>query len=189
MSYFQAKRFNKKAQKEKYKSEEVINRLDVKEGDKVADIGSGGGYFSYKFAEIVGDEGVVYAADTNMSFLEFIEKESEKRNLNNIETIFIENTTFEIEDSDLDIIFMRNVTHHIDNRNEYFKRLKKYLKKDGKFVIIEYQKKNNKSFSSMFGHYVKKETLIDEMKRAGYKLIKEYNFLPEQNFTIYTPIN
>jgi len=38
----------------------------------------------------------------------------------------------------------------------------------------------------MFGHDVLKKTIIQEMKDAGYSLEKEFDFLPEQHFTIYT---
>ena len=80
---------------------------------------------------------------------------------------------------------MRNVTHHIPNRIKYFKSLKRSLKPDGRIAIIEYKKGRSFTFCGFFGHYVPKETIIQEMKEAGYLLEKEFNFLPEQHFTIY----
>ncbi|HEX68394.1 MAG TPA: methyltransferase domain-containing protein, partial [bacterium] len=85
----------------------------------------------------------------------------------------------------LDFVFMRNVTHHISDRVSYFKNLKKFLKPSGKVVIIEYKKGKPFTFRGMFGHYVSKETIVQEMEEAGYVLEKEFDFLPEQHFTIY----
>ncbi|MGQ9507655.1 MAG: hypothetical protein ACUVTB_07390 [Candidatus Bathycorpusculaceae bacterium] len=82
---------------------------------------------------------------------------------------------------------MRNVTHHLSNRVEYFKRLRGALRRNGRVAIIEYKAGGGRfSFHRKFGHYVPKETLIDEMKDAGYRLEKDLNFLPEQSFMIFS---
>jgi len=83
---------------------------------------------------------------------------------------------------------MRNVTHHLPNRLQYFKNLKVFLKPQGRVFIIEYKKGKGPVFSGMFGHNVEKEIIIKEMTKAGYKLIKEFNFLPKQHFTVYSQI-
>ena len=43
--------------------DKVIKFMGLKAGDKVADIGAGSGYFTFKFAKVVGPEGRVYAID------------------------------------------------------------------------------------------------------------------------------
>ena len=79
--------FNKKASRKKSKSDHIINTLRIKKGDKIADIGSGGGYFTIRFAKLVENEGQIYAIDTNKEFLNYIELQAEKNNLKNITTI------------------------------------------------------------------------------------------------------
>jgi len=37
----------------------------------------------------------------------------------------------------------------------------------------------------MFSHYVPREIIIQEMEEAGYILEREFDFLPDQHFTIY----
>ena len=81
---------------------------------------------------------------------------------------------------------MRNVTYHLQNRVQYFKDLRQFLKPDSRIIIIEYKKGNSHTFHDMFGHAVKNEILIEEIEAAGYILQKEYNFLSDQHFTIYT---
>lgn len=44
---------------------EILARLDVREGMRVADVGAGGGFFSLKLAERVGPKGAVFATDSN----------------------------------------------------------------------------------------------------------------------------
>ncbi len=185
MVNFRAKIFNKKASHPKNKPEQIIKAIGLKHGQSIADIGAGGGYFSLRFAEVVGEEGKVYAVDTNPEFLQFIKSSAKEKGLNNIVTILTKDT-LDLPENSLDFVFMRNVTHHIPNRVEYFKNLKRFLKTDGRVVIIEYKKGRFFTFRGLFGHDVPKETVISEMKEAGYSLEKDFDFLPEQHFTIYS---
>lgn len=54
---------NKEASSAKSKPAEIIASLNIRKGDIIADIGSGGGYFTLAFAEKAGKTGRVYAAD------------------------------------------------------------------------------------------------------------------------------
>lgn len=176
---------NKKAGDPKNKPEEIISALELKPGNVIADIGAGGGYFSIRFAEIVGKSGKVYAIDINPEFLQFIEEYAQEKNLNNIIPILAKDANLDLPENILDLIFMRNVTHHLSNRVNYFANLKKYLKPDGKVAIIEYKRGSLFSFHTLFGHYLPKEKIIKEMEKAGYLFFKEFNFLERQHFTLY----
>ena len=138
-----------------------------------------------RFAEIVGEEGKIYAVDTNPKFLEFIQSCAKEKGLGNILTLLAEDE-LDLPEESLNFIFMRNVTHHLVERTTYFTRLRKYLKPDGKIIIIEYKPSKSFSFRGIFKHHVAKETIIQEMKQAGYKLEEEFDFLPEQHFTIHS---
>ncbi|MCR4441494.1 MAG: methyltransferase domain-containing protein [Peptococcaceae bacterium] len=190
MRELKAKMFNKKASDPKNKPAHIIEAIGLKYADIIADIGAGGGYFSLRFAEIVGEKGKVYAVDTNKEFLEFIKNSAKKKGLKNIITLLITEDKMDLPEESLDFIFMRNVTHHIPNRVKYFKNLRMFLKSNGRIIIIEYKKGKPFTFRGMFGHYVPKDTIVREMGEAGYVLEKEFDFLPEQNFTVYlnTPL-
>src|SRR5574341_1008495 len=45
--------------------EEVLRAVGVRPGDHVADLGSGGGYFTFRLAKAVGPTGKVYAVDVD----------------------------------------------------------------------------------------------------------------------------
>jgi arsenite methyltransferase len=186
MSEKRANMFNKRASKAKYKSDQIVEKLALKPGQVLADIGSGGGYFTYKFAQAVGEKGQVYAIDTNQEFLEFIKKQATEQGLNNIVTVFIGSEHPDLPKHKFDYIFFRNVTHHLPNRIDYFKSLKETLKADGKIVIIEYDERGGFfSFHRLHRHFVPKNILCEEMKQAGYFLHKSYDFLSEQSFSIF----
>ena len=142
------------------------------------------GYFSLRFAEAVGRDGLIFAVDTNPDFLECIEESAREKGLGNVETILVKEDGLTLPESP-DLIFMRNVCHHLRNRVEYFRKLRSILKPDRRIAIIEYRSSRRFSFRGMFGHYVPRETIIEEMNEAGYRLVEDLDFLPEQSFTIY----
>ncbi|MCD6391349.1 MAG: methyltransferase type 11, partial [Dehalococcoidia bacterium] len=68
MADIQAKMFNKKASDPRNKPDQIIEAIALKPGQSIADIGSGGGHFSLRFAEMIGKEGRVYTIDTKPEF-------------------------------------------------------------------------------------------------------------------------
>jgi len=181
---FKAKMFNRKAADPKNKPDQILEPLALQLGQNVADIGAGGGYFSLKFAETVGEKGRVFAVDTNPEFLEFIRKNAKEKELDNVETVLVTQDSLTLPERSLDLVFMRNVTHHIPNRVKYFRKLKPFLKPKGRIAIIEYRRGGRFGFRRISGHYVPREIIIEEMKEAGYRSKEDLDFLPEQSFTI-----
>ncbi len=186
MTTFQAEIFNKKPSDPKNKPDQIIKALALRQGQSIVDIGSGGGYFSLRFAKIVGEKGRVYAVDTNQKFIDFISQRAREKKLNNIYPILAREDRLDLQEQSLDVIFMRNITHHLSNRTQYFVNLKGFLKPDGKIIIIDYKPSKSFNFSGMFGHHVAKETIIQEMEDAGYSLEKDFDFLSKQHFTLYS---
>ena len=78
-TFKKAKMFNNKASRKKSKANKVIDIIKIMKGNKIADIGSGGGYFTIRFAKLVGDEGHIYAIDTNSEFLKYIKLQADKK--------------------------------------------------------------------------------------------------------------
>jgi arsenite methyltransferase len=180
-----AEMFNSKASDPKNKPEDILKALELQRGQNAADVGAGGGYFALRFAEIVGTDGRVLAVDTEQNFLDFVEKSAKEKGLVNVETVLAAKDAVALPERSIYLIFMRNVCHHLANRPEYFKKLKTALKPEGRIAIIEYRRANGFSFHKMLGHYVPKEIIIKEMEESGYQLEKDWDFLPEQSFTIF----
>lgn len=181
-----AKMFNRKASDPKNKPDQILETLALQPGQNIADIGAGGGYFSLRFADAVGREGQVYAVDTNPGFLEFVRNSAMEKGLNNVKTVLATEDKLILPEKSLDFVFVRNVYHHLPNRVEYFRKLARLLKPEGKVVIIEYKRGGLFSFRRIFGHYVPREIIVEEMNEAGYQLKQSYDFLPKQSFAIFS---
>lgn len=187
--YSKAKMFNRKAARRQSKANEILKTLNIQPGQTIADIGSGGGFFTLLFSQLVGDEGRIYAIDTNQDFLEFINKQAAKQGIANITTVRATEQTIPLPTHSVDLVFVRNVFHHLQNRTQYFSEAKQLLTSEGRIAIIEFSRQGSRlSFHRRCGHNVPKEIIIEEMKKAGYIVSASFDFLPIQSFTIFRPI-
>jgi arsenite methyltransferase len=165
---------------------EIIKNLDIKDSTFVADIGAGGGYFTYLFSKKVGKNGKVYAVDIKPEYLDYIKQESKKKGLDNIITVLATENKISLSKESIDLIFLRNAFHHLpEPHSEYFKKIVKFLKSDGKIVIIEHKKSTNLNFTNIFGHFTPEEVIIDTLDKCGYSVAQKFDFLPKQSFIIF----
>lgn len=186
--YSKAKMFNRKAGRKKNKAEKILSALHVQPGQTIADIGSGGGFFTILLSAQVGTNGKVYAVDTNKDFLEFITRQVTKQKITNITTVLATEHTIPLPAHSIDLIFARNVYHHLQNRIVYFSEAKQLLAPKGRVAIVEHLPEGSRlSFHRRCGHNVPKETIIQEMGKAGYRVSASFDFLPTQSFTIFMP--
>ncbi len=174
-------RYNKIASAPKNKSNEIINAMGIEQGNKILEIGVGGGYYAKIFSEVIGENGNYYGIDTNEIFIE---------NLNSIGKINLNITGIKIQPNEapnlkekMDFVFTRNVYHHLENRTDYFRKISDLMTPKGRLVIIDY----DESFSlfRLSGHYTKKTTIIEELKEADFSVVQDLKLLTKQSFLIF----
>lgn len=110
----------------------------VQEGQIVADLGSGPGYYALHFAKILGPEGKIYAVDSDQRCIRSLEKKAKRRGYTNIEahTSCASNLDF-IKDSSIDFVFSNGLLCSIapKNRNLAVEEIKRILKPNGKAFL------------------------------------------------------
>lgn len=175
--------FNLRAAQSGSQAQKIIETMALKPGENVADLGSGGGYFVLRFAAAVAPQGLAYALDTNPDFLAYVTAQARQESIKNIVPVRLQEGAFALpERAKLDVLFSRNVYHHLEHRIEYFKKVRSFLDKGARLYILDHKKKFGFSFHAIFKHATKEETIIAEMSAAGYRLVKKYDFLAEQSF-------
>lgn len=163
---------------------EVIDALALEPGMSVADLGAGSGYFTRRFVEAVTETGKVYAIDIEPEALKYVE-DSIVHMHRSFEAEFIlarpDNPKIPFES--VDLIFVCNTYHHLEDRSTYFHNVKSSLKPGGRIAIIDfYHDERSGELGFPKRHLVPKEKVMEEMTEAGYRLAKEHTFLPKQYF-------
>ena len=155
------------------KVDEVIAKLQLKPGDIVADIGSGSGAFSIPMAKAVAPNGILYAVDIDQKMLDFVAKRAKDAGVTNLRTVLGEYDDPKLPVKDLDVAFFHRVLHMIEHRQAYLDATAKYLKPDGRIVVID---KNHKDSPDSWMWL--NQTDVDTWMAA-------VGFYPAQSFDIY----
>jgi len=163
--------------------DKVIAALQIREGAQIADLGAGGGYFTFYLAKATGPQGKVYAVDIDKGTNELIAEKAKKDGVDNVETILATAEDPLLPKSGVDLIFTSNAYHHIDNRVVYFSNLGKYLKPGGRIAIIDFDRRA--WLEGLLRHYTPSEFIKREMEQAGYTLQEELTFLDRQSYLIF----
>jgi arsenite methyltransferase len=165
------------------KPKQVVERLDIQPGARVADLGAGGGYFTWYLAAAVGPQGKVYAAEIDDTALAIIEKEMKSRGVTNVVPIRAEPGDAKLAEP-VDLVFSCDTYHHMEDRVAYFQSLARYLKPDGKVAILDFHAEG--FFSGLLGHGTTRQEVRREMESAGYRLAADYDFIDRQHFQIFS---
>ena len=167
------------------KPQGVVEKLSIAPGSRVADLGSGGGYFTWHLSKAVGSRGTVYAVDIEESAINMIFKEMVARGTPNVRPVRAEPHDPKLPEP-VDLVFSCNVYHNMNNRIDYFRSLASSLRPGGRVAILDYHPRG--FLSDMFGHRTAKEEVRREMEAAGYQLLNDYDVVDRQHFQIFAKV-
>ncbi|KXH84972.1 class I SAM-dependent methyltransferase [Chryseobacterium kwangjuense] len=149
-------------------------------GKKIMDIGAATGYFSVKFAA---NGAYVIAADVSDAFQDYLKERIAKENIKNIELRKIPYNSPRLKENEADIVFLANTYHHIENRTDYFSKVKKGLRKNGELVIVDFFKAvyTDKVQAPAMEMRTSVDEIVFELKKSGFTSFEiEVNLLPYQ---------
>jgi predicted methyltransferase len=165
------------------KPHEVIQALALKPDAVIADIGSGTGYFSVRFANMT-PKGRVYGVDTEPDMVKFLADRAKREGLNNITAVPGAPDNPRLPEK-VDLIILVDVYHHVGDRERYFRQLQNSLKPGGRLAVIDFRMDSPEGPPT--SARIAPDRVKAELKRAGYALAKEHTFLPNQYFLVFQP--
>jgi arsenite methyltransferase len=118
-----------------------VSRADIKQGDTVVDLGSGGGIDCFIAAKLVGAQGHVIGIDMTDEMLNVAQKNAvsvaENLGYNNVEFKkgFLE--AIPLKDQTVDIVTSNCVINLSTNKEGVFEEINRILKPGGRFVIAD----------------------------------------------------
>lgn len=122
---------------------DLINKLGVFYGAKVADLGCGGaGFFALQNAQIVGPEGIVYAVDVLKTVLSTVETKARLLGFHNIKTIWSNLEKYgatKINNESLDFALLINILFQNKHHAEILTETARMLKRGGKILIVDWK--------------------------------------------------
>lgn len=165
------------------KPHEVIQALALKPDAVIADIGSGTGYFSARFAHMV-PKGRVYGVDTEPDMVKYLAERAKREGLKNVIAVAGTPNDPRLPEK-ADLIILVDVFHHVGDRERYFRKLSESLKPGGRVAIIDFRMDSPEGPPKRAR--IAPDRVKTELKGAGYALVQEHTFLPNQYFLVFRP--
>ncbi|WDI30937.1 methyltransferase domain-containing protein [Hyphococcus flavus] len=162
----------------------VLTFFGVEEGMNVADLASGGGYFSEILSGAVGPDGHVYAHNTASQQAQDSRAQLEEHyaSFGNITLDLVaQGEPLPYEDSSMDIVLVSLIVHHLHyaegsgetmpaRSSEVYADIKRILKPGGVFAIIEHTAAPGTTRAeSAAWHRAPEETIRADITSAGFE--------------------
>lgn len=161
----------------------LIKGLDLNPDDKVADIGSGSGYFSFRMAKLV-PQGKVYAVDISPQMIGIVRSKMAQQKVTNIEPVQSTISQTKLSPNSIDAALIVDAYHEFSHPLEMATSILESLKPGGKLVLIEYRLEDPNVPIKLL-HKMTEKQAKKEMKVAGFKWEKTLKMLPQQHFMIF----
>jgi ubiquinone/menaquinone biosynthesis C-methylase UbiE len=164
---------------------EVIQAMGLRDGDVVADIGCGTGYFSRPMARAVAPRGRVYAVDIQVQMIGFLRRRFQEEGLTNVEPVLGENDDPRLPPGSLDWILLVDVYHELQQPKAMLAKMREALKPGGRVALLEYRLEGPTAVHIKIDHRMSPEQVLREWRPAGFRLVDRHEFLPTQHFFIF----
>lgn len=165
--------------------DEVIKAMGLREGQTVADIGCGSGYYTRRLAKAVGTGGKVYAVDIQPEMIEILKTLAGKEGLGNIEPVLGEAADPRLPEASVDWILLVDVYHEFQEPAAMLAAMAECLKAEGRVALVEYRAEGDSAAHIKPEHRMSVRQVLAEWNPAGYELEDLQEFLPSQHLFVF----
>jgi len=150
----------------------AMEALGIQAGSAVADVGAGGGYFTFRLAARVGPKGKVYAQDLDEKSLTQIRERAEKEQAAQVATIRGAEDDPKLPASSLDAVLVVDAFHEFTRVEAMVAGIYRALKPGGRLGVMDRTARLGlPSAEYVERHSLPQETLIEQISRSGLRLL------------------
>ncbi|MBM4090290.1 MAG: class I SAM-dependent methyltransferase, partial [Planctomycetes bacterium] len=162
----------------------LMRELRVTAGQTVCDMGCGNGFYTVELAELVGEQGKVYAVDIQEKMLELSQRRAKTAELENI--VFLHGTTTDprLPENSLDLVLMVDVYHEFSHPEEMLRAISKSLKTTGQIALAEFRAEDPDVPIKPL-HKMSKNQIFKEFRANGFRLVRQFDDLPWQHLMFF----
>src|SRR5262249_39161716 len=96
-------------------AERVLDRLGIRQGMRVADIGAGDGYYTVRLVRRLGDGATIYAEDIDGEYLKRLEGRLRREHMSHVQIVRGEPRDPKLPRAGIDVAILSHVYHEIEN--------------------------------------------------------------------------
>ncbi len=153
---------------------EVVAQTGLMQGQVVADLGCGNGFYVLPAAQMIGPTGMVYAVDVQTSKLAATVSIANQFGYKNVRVVQadLNKPLTDIAPSSCDLAIVGNILHEVDKKEELIKNIYRILKSPGRVVAVEW-KRTATPFGPPIEKRMDQERLEITLQTAGFRKVKD----------------
>ena len=159
----------------------VMDRLDIKPGMRVADVGAGNGYYTVRLARRVMPGGVVYAEDITGPYLDHLAERITREQLAGVTFVRGLPADPRLPENSIDVALLAHMYHEVQQPYEFLYRLTAALAPGARVAIIDNDKPTGE-------HGTPPDLLRCELGAVGYRQVDFLWLAPADGYlAVFTP--
>jgi len=155
------------------KVSEIFKAMEVKEGSRVAEVGSGNGYFIVRLASVVGKTGRVFGVDVSESQVKRLTERLSEDGIENAEAVQGADDDPKLAAGSLDAVVVNDAYHEFVKHEVMMAKIREALKPGGRLVMVDrYQPRRRKEPREKLvkDHMMTPELAEEELRKAGFQI-------------------
>ena len=164
--------------------------MKLRPGSSVADVGCGPGYYTFKFSEIVGKKGRVYALDTTRRCWTSSAPSAAKHGSKNVTPIKSRLNDTKLPPTSVDVVFLCSLYHSVYVtsmeyvKDQFIESIRKALKKGGRLVIVDNEVLRDAQVP-YYGPRIDRRLIILQLEHYGFRLVDTAQFIPQRYVLVF----
>lgn len=155
---------------------EVLSRLHLAVGTRVADVGAGTGYFSIPIAKAVGNSGQVFAIDVQQEMLDLLRHKLEQPDSpGNISLHLGIASKLPLADDAVDLTFYANIWHELDDQEATLREAVRVTAANGKIAVLDWRSDKEPPPGPPSEHRISAEAAVQFLQTNGCHRVSCYN--------------
>lgn len=146
--------------------DKIIEKLNLKPTDVVADLGAGNGYFTIPMTHYTKE--TVYAVDIEPKMLEILKNRAAKDQIENIHYVISDLESIPIDDESVNKVLVSFVIHEVPNIENALNEIKRILKSDGIVLFVEWEAVESETGPPLYERIPSKE-LSQILQNNGFQ--------------------
>ena len=165
------------------KTQTLVDEIELRPTDVVADIGAGTGYYAFRLAAKV-PQGKVLAVDIQQEMLDLLAANAKTRGVTNVEPVIGTTSDPKLPKGGVDVVLMVDAYHEFDHPREMMNAIVAALKPGGRVVLVEFRAEDPAVRIKPL-HKMSEAQAVREMTAAGLRHAETKSMLPMQHLMVF----
>jgi SAM-dependent methyltransferase len=162
-------------------AERVMDRLGIRAGMRVADVGAGLGYYAVRLARRLGPAGTVYAQDVSREYLDRLEARLAREQVRGVTVVHGTPGDPKLPAAAVDVAILSHMYHEVTNPYEFLYNLHRSLVPGARVAVIDVDKRTQ-------DHGTPPALLRCELAAVGYRQVDFTSLAPADGYlAVFVP--